>query len=55
VSRLRLYIDEDAMDGDLVRGLRSRGIDILTATDARMIRRQDEEHLSLATAQGPAL
>ena len=43
------------MDGDLVRGLRSRGIDILTGADAGMIRRQDEEHLSLATVQGRAL
>lgn len=43
------------MDGDLIRGLRSRGIDVLTATDAGMIRRKDEEHLSLATMQGRAL
>lgn len=39
MSLLRLYFDEDAMDGDVVRGLRSRGIDVVTATDARMIRR----------------
>jgi Domain of unknown function (DUF5615) len=43
------------MDGDLVRGLRSRGIDVLTAAAAGMIRRKDAEHLSLATAQGRAL
>ena len=43
------------MDGDLVRGLQSRGIDVLTATAAGMIRRKDEEHLNLATAQGRAL
>jgi len=55
VSRLRLYVDEDAMDGDLVRGLRSRGIDLVTAADAGMIRRKDEEHLSFATLQGRAL
>jgi hypothetical protein len=28
------------MDGDLVRGLRSRGVDVVTAADARMIRRK---------------
>jgi hypothetical protein len=50
-----LYVDEDAMDGDLVRGLRSRGIDVVTAADCGMIRRGDEEHLSLATVQGRAL
>jgi len=43
------------MDGDLVRGLRSRGIDLVTAAEAGMIRRKDEEHLSLATLQGRAL
>ena len=43
------------MDGDFVRGLRSRGIDVITAADAGMIRRKDEEHLSLAAMQGRAL
>ena len=43
------------MDGDLVRGLRSRGIDVVTAADVGMIRRKDEEHLTWATAQGRAL
>jgi hypothetical protein len=39
----------------LVRGLRSRGIDGITAADAGMIRRKDEEHLSFASMQGRAL
>ena len=43
------------MDGDIVRGLRSRGIDLITAADAGMIRRKDDEHLHFATAQGRAL
>ena len=43
------------MDGDLVRGLRSRGIDVITAADAGMIRRKDEEHLSFAAMRGRAL
>lgn len=43
------------MDGDLVRGLRSRGIDAITAADAGMIRRRDDEHLSLAAMRGRAL
>ena len=43
------------MDGDVVRGLRSRGIDVVTAAEAGMIRRQDEDHLRLATVQGRAL
>jgi len=43
------------MDGDFVRGLRSRGIDVITAADAGMIRRKDEEHLSFAAIEGRAL
>jgi hypothetical protein len=43
------------MDGDLVRGLRSRGIDVVTAADEGMIRSKDDEHLALASNQGRAL
>jgi hypothetical protein len=43
------------MDSDLVRALRSRGIDVLTATSAGMIRRTDEDHLHWATVQGRVL
>jgi hypothetical protein len=43
------------MDGDFVRALRSRGIDVLTAADAGMIRRKDEEHLIFAAMQGRTL
>jgi len=50
-----LYVDEDAMDKDLVRALRSRGVDVISALDAGMIERKDEEHLRYATAQGRVL
>jgi len=43
------------MDGDLVRGLRSRGIDLVTANDARMVQQSDEAHLSEATDQSRVL
>ena len=43
------------MDGDLVRGLRSRGVDVVTAIEARMICRSDEDHLRLASTQGRVL
>ena len=43
------------MDGGLVRGLRSHDIDVVTAFDEGMIRRADEEHLSLATVRGRAV
>jgi hypothetical protein len=50
-----LYVDEDAMDGNLVRGLRSREIDVVTAVDGGMIGRADEEHLAVVTEQGRTL
>ena len=43
------------MDGDVVRGLRSRGIEVVTAAGAGMIRRADEDRLRLAAVQGRAL
>jgi len=43
------------MDGELVRGLRSQGIDVLTAAEAGMTRRSDEEQLGFAAAQGRTL
>ena len=39
----------------LVRALRSRGVDVLTALEAGMIERQDERHLEYATTQGRVL
>jgi len=52
---LRLYLDEDAMRHSLVRALRARGIDVLTALEAGMIERDDRAHLEYATKQGRAL
>lgn len=52
---IRLYVDEDAMDHDLVRALRARGVDVTTALEAGMIEREDSEHLDHATAQGRVL
>jgi hypothetical protein len=50
-----LYIDEDSGDRNLVQALRARGVDVLTALDARMIERTDAEHLQLATSLGRVL
>ena len=55
MSRARLYLDEDAMRRSLVFGLKSRNVDVLTALDARMINRSDEDHLIAASAAGRAL
>ena len=47
---LHLYLDEDAMDHDLLRALLARGMDVTTALQAGMIEREDNEHLDYATA-----
>lgn len=49
--RIRLYIDEDAMAGILVKGLRARGIDVATVLEEQMIGRKDEEQLEYALEQ----
>ena len=51
----RLYIDEDAMDDDLVQALRLRGVDVQTALEAGLIGRPDDEQLAHAGAEGRVL
>lgn len=46
-----LYIDEDAMDDDLVQALRLRGADVQTALEAGLVGRPDEEHLAHAAEE----
>jgi len=52
---IRLYLDEDAMDHDLLRALLARGVDVTTALQAGMIERNDNEHLDYASGQGRVL
>ena len=55
MSQVRLYLDEDSMRRSLVFGLRARSVDVLTAAEADMINRQDEDHLIAASAAGRVL
>ena len=48
---IRLYIDEDAMAQALIRRLRARGADVLTAFEADMMGRDDAAQLAFAIAQ----
>jgi hypothetical protein len=50
MSQIRLYLDEDTMRRSLVFGLRARSVDVLTASDAAMIHRPDDDHLATASA-----
>ncbi len=43
------------MDRALVRALRARGVDVVTAFEEGMIERDDAEHIDYATAQGRVL
>ena len=53
--RLRLYLDEDSMNSKLVRALRGRGVDVITAREAGMIGRNDKDHLEFAAREDRAL
>jgi hypothetical protein len=55
VSQVRLYLDEDSMRRSLAFGLRARNVDVLTAAEAGMINRPDEDHLIAASAGGRVL
>jgi len=49
VSQIEIYIDEDAMDSDLVAALRSRGVGVITALDADLVGKSDDEQLAFAS------
>lgn len=47
---IRLYLDEDAQRASLVRALRARQVDVLTASEAGSMGISDAEQLAYATA-----
>lgn len=51
MTQLRLYLDEDSMDDDVVKALRVRGVDVRTAGDDGMRGRPDLDQLQWSTAQ----
>jgi hypothetical protein len=55
LSRTRFYVDEDAMDGELIAGLRLNGLDVQSAHEAGLIETPDEVHLDFASGVGRAL
>lgn len=48
MTKIRLYLDEDTMDSDLVDALRFRNVDVLSTNEAQMLSRSDEEQLKWA-------
>jgi predicted nuclease of predicted toxin-antitoxin system len=55
VDLIKIYIDEDAMDADLVAALRARGVTVSTALDAGLTEKSDEEQLAFAAERGCVL
>ena len=53
--QIRLYLDEDAMDSDLVRALRLRGVDVVTALDLGLTNSLDRAQLEAAADAGRVL
>ena len=47
--KIRLYLEEDSMSHALVRALRARGVDVVTALEKGMIERDDEREKWLLT------
>lgn len=54
MSNIRLYTDEHVSRA-LIRGLRERGVDVLSVPEADMIEAPDEAHLALALREGRVL
>jgi hypothetical protein len=52
---LSLFLDEDSLNSGLVRGLRSRNIDVLTVAEAGRRGASDEQQLEFAVSVGRAV
>ena len=50
-EKIRFYMDEHVPSA-VTKGLRLRGVDVLTAQEVGMLEADDEDHLALATEQG---
>jgi hypothetical protein len=55
LSKIKLFIDEDSMDSDLVAALRSRGVTTTTVSDAGLCENSDEDQLAFAAGHGCVL
>lgn len=55
MSKLRLYMDEDAGENAVVQGLRARGIDVLTTIEANQCGVADQDQLGFAARERRAI
>ena len=54
-DRIRLYLDEDTISRALIRSLRARQVDILTAQETGLLGMSDEEQLRFAAQENRTL
>ena len=52
--KIKFYTDEH-IDKAIIKGLRRRGVDVLTTPEAGLLGARDEEHLARALAEGRVL
>ncbi|MBE0542937.1 MAG: DUF5615 family PIN-like protein [Verrucomicrobia bacterium] len=52
---VRLYLDEDSSDLDLLRALRMRGVEVVSAIESGMDGQPDTEQLNWAASHGRAI
>ena len=50
-ERLKFYTDEH-VSNSVLKGLRLRGVDVMTTREAEMLGASDEEHIALAKREG---
>lgn len=55
MTRVRLYLDEDAMENSLVHALRSRHVDVVTVFEAGMGGKSDDDNLLWSSDAGRVL
>lgn len=53
--KIALYFDEDSQDSTLIRALRSRGVDVIAASEVGMNGRSDDEQLQWPTTHARVL
>ena len=53
--KIRLYMDENAMDNNLIGALRNRGISVTTVREVKRLSYSDEQQLLYAFEQGMAI
>ena len=51
MSKVHLYVDEDAGENAVVKGLRARGVDVLTTAEANLCGTSDKEQLEFAVQE----